>query len=261
MANPNESPDLLVLGHVAKHTPAEKGLLEELCNTFDRSQLPLSYRLQNFPRHVRRQDIARFLAKYEIFKLALPANGSVIECGVFAGGGIMTWLHLSATLEPYNHTRRIIGFDSYTGFPSLSEKDRRFGSSEHLHEGALQLDASCKEEIEHLVALHDRNRPLGHIPKVELVAGDACETIPRYVEEHPHLLVSLLYLDFDIYEPTKVALERLYPRMIKGGIVAFDELNCAEFPGETVALLEVLDLQHVELRRLPFDPYISYFIK
>jgi hypothetical protein len=131
----------------------------------------------------------------------------------------------------------------------------------YLRAGALQTDAKCREEIEYLIALHDRNRPLGHIPKVELVAGDACETIPRYVVEHPHLLVSLLYLDFDLYEPTKVALEQLYPRVVKGGIVAFDELNSPEFPGETIALLEVLDLAQAELRRLPFDPYISYFVK
>lgn len=117
------------------------------------------------------------------------------------------------------------------------------------------------DEIEHLVELHEQNRPLRHIPKVELVPGDACETIPSYVESHPHLLISLLYLDFDIYQPTKAALDNLYPRIVKGGIVAFDELNCAEFPGETIALLETLNLTQVKLCRFPFDPYISYFVK
>lgn len=70
-----------------------------------------------------------------------------------------------------------------------------------------------------------------------------------------------MYLDFDIYEPTKVALAKLWPRVVKGGIVAFDELNCAEFPGETLAFLESIDLAQVELRRFPFEPYISYFVK
>jgi hypothetical protein len=96
---------------------------------------------------------------------------------------------------------------------------------------------------------------------VELIAGDASHTIPEYVASHPHLLISLMYLDFDIYEPTKVALQHLYQRVVKGGIIAFDELNCAEFPGETTALLEALDLENVELRRFPFEPYISYFTK
>jgi len=85
--------------------------------------------------------------------------------------------------------------------------------------------------------------------------------IPEYIENNPHLLISLLYLDFDIYAPTKVALEALLSRVVKGGVVAFDELNCKEFAGETIALLETLPLDNVKLQRLPTDPYISYFIK
>lgn len=247
--------------HRAKYREEEGAVFSELYDAFATSPLSLAQRLQTFPRHVRRQDIARFLVKYEIFKLSLPANGSIIECGVFAGGGLMSWAHFSATLEPYNHTRRVVGFDTFAGFPSVHEKDVRHGASEHLHPGAFETNTTILEELQHLVDLHDRNRPLGHIPKVELVAGDASQTIPQYVAEHPHLLISLLYLDFDLYAPTKAALEHLYPRVVSGGIVAFDELNCAEYPGETVALLESLDLTQVRLCRFPFDPYISYFVK
>jgi len=247
--------------HKAKHTVGESGLIEAFCEAFDTSRVPLAQRLQNFPRHVRRQDIARFLTKYEIFKLALPANGSVVECGVFAGGGLVSWAHFSSILEPYNHTRRVIGFDTFTGFPEVHHKDTAAGTSDHLHKHAFNIHSTIADEIAALGALHDRNRPLGHIPKVELVAGDACKTIPRYVKDHPQLLISLLYLDFDIYAPTKAALKHLYPRIVKGGVVAFDELNCAEFPGETSALLESFDLQSIELRRFPLDPHISYFIK
>jgi hypothetical protein len=53
----------------------------------------------------------------------------------------------------------------------------------------------------------------------------------------------------------------LYPRVVKGGVVAFDELNCPGYPGETVALLEALDVGRVMIRGFEFDPYISYFIK
>lgn len=247
--------------HAAKYTKGEEGAVGDLSEAFDLSRLPLAQRLQTFPRHVRRQDIARFLVKYEIFKQSLQANGSVVECGVFGGGGLFAWMHFSSILEPYNHTRRVIGFDTFEGFAAVHEKDTAHGSSEHLHPKAFQTTDTIVEELERLSAIHDRNRPLGHLPKVELVKGDACETIPRYVEEHPHLLVSLLYLDFDVYEPTRAALEHLYPRVVRGGVVAFDELNCAEFPGETVALLEALDLSRVRLCRLPYDPYISYFVK
>ena len=247
--------------HEAKHTITEKGVVEQFCDTFQASSVPLPQRLQNFPRHVRRQDIARFLTKYEIFQLALPVHGNIVECGVFAGGGLMSWLHFSSILEPFNHTRRIVGFDTFAGFPGVHAKDTKGGTSDHLHKDAFKISGTMKDEIAGLAAIHDCNRPLGHIPKVELVDGDACETIPTYVKNHPSLLISLLYLDFDIYAPTKSALEHLYPRIVKGGIVAFDELNCPEFPGETVALVEALDLKQIELKRTVMDPHISYFIK
>lgn len=252
---------ITALGHESKHTSEEKKFVENLSEAFNSSDLPLPLKLQNFTRHVRRQDIARMLAKYEIFKLNLPVNGSIVECGVFAGGRIMAWLHFSSIFEPYNHTRKIVGFDTFSGFTALDAKDCEHGSSEHLHEEGLKIGNSVADEIQYLVSLHDQNRPLRHIPKVELVSGDACKTIPSYIESNPHLLISLLYLDFDIYQPTKIALENLYPRVAKGGIVAFDELNCPEFPGETVALLETLGLAQAKLCRFPFDPYISYFVK
>jgi len=253
---------LEVLGcHPNKYSEKERSVLDDLGKVFEDSKIPLTQKLQNFPRHVRRQDIARFLTKYEIFKLSLPANGSIVECGVFAGGGLLSWHHFSAISEPYNHTRKIIGFDTFSGFPDIHENDLQKGASEHSYVGAFTTHNSIIEEIQSLVDIHDLNRPLGHIPKIEIVAGDACKTIPKYVDDNPHLLISLLYLDFDIYEPTKVALENLYSRVVKGGIVAFDELNCLEWSGETVALREFLDLSQVALKRFPSDPYISYFIK
>jgi len=254
--------ELSALGHhTAKHTSTERTVPGDLNSAFERSPIPLAQKLQNFPRHVRRQDLARHMAKVEIFKQVLDVNGSVVECGVFAGGGLMTWYQTSAILEPFNHTRRIIGFDTFSGFPSIHAADTNLGTSEHLRVGAFKASGSMREELESLVAIHDRNRPLGHIKKIELVEGDAMHTIPEYVNKNKHLLVSLLYLDFDLYEPTKVALASLYPRVVAGGIIAFDELNCAEFPGETQALLEQLDTAKVKLRRFAYEPYISYFVK
>ena len=235
--------------------------MDNLCAAFDQSPVTLAQRLQTFPRHVRRQDIARFLTKNEIFKLSLPAHGSIVECGVFAGGGLFGWLHFSSIYEPYNHSRRIIGFDTFSGFPEVHDKDLAENKSEHTRVGAFQTTSSIQDELEKLARIHDSNRPIGHIPKIELISGDACQTIAKYVAEHPSLLISLLYLDFDLYAPTSAALAALLPRVVKGGVVAFDELNCAEFPGETTALLELLNLDQVELRRFPMDPCISYFIK
>ena len=84
------------------------------------------------------------------------------------------------------------------------------------------------------------------------------KTIPAFLKENQHTLVSLLYLDFDIYEPIKLAIKEFLPRMPKGSIIAFDELNDPKYPGETVALLEELDLNNYKLESMPFEPHISW---
>ena len=222
---------------------------------FERNASSWEQKIENFPKYVRRQNLTRFVALYEIFKRVLNVKGSVVECGVNQGFGIMTWTKLSAILEPVNLTRRIYGFDTFEGFPDVGDKDRT-GASSHVDVGDLYADSY--DEIMELSANHDSTRFLGHVPKVELIKGDATKTIPRFIEENPHVIVSLLFLDFDLYEPTKAALEHFLPRMPKGAIVAFDELDNPLWPGETLAMLEVLEQYKLRIERLPFDPYIGF---
>jgi macrocin-O-methyltransferase TylF-like protien len=222
---------------------------------FEDSPCPTEHKLANFPKYVRRQEIARFLCRYEIFKRQLNVKGSVVECGVHHGGGVMTWAQFSATLEPYNYHRKIVGFDTFQGFPAVVEQD---GHGVNAHVGAFGEGYDIHAELTRSVGQFDENRFINHKQKVELVRGDANKTIPQYVSENPHLVVSLLYLDFDIYEPTVTALRELLPRIPKGGIVAFDEVNNEEWPGETLAMIEQLQLRNQRLECLPFEPNISF---
>jgi hypothetical protein len=217
----------------------------------------LSEKLDAFPKFATRQSLAKFLTKYEIFNRILNVNGSIVECGVLHGGGLLAWAKLSSMLEPTNHTRKIIGFDTFEGFPSIDAKDHA-GDSSHLKKGGLR--GSTLDDVERAVELYDMNRPLSHIQKVELVKGDLAKTGPTFLQENPHLVVSLLYLDVDLYEPTKVALQTFVPRMPQGSIIAFDELNAKMFPGETTAVDEVLGLKNLRIQRFPFDSYVSYAV-
>lgn len=214
-------------------------------------------KLENFPKYVRRQNLTRFLALYELYKRQLPIKGSVIECGVNHGFGTMSWAKFSAILEPVNLSRRIYGFDTFEGFPGVSEHDRS-AASQHVKVGDLAADVY--EELGELVDIYDSSRFLGHVKKVNLVRGDALETIPQFVKDNPHLVVSLLFLDFDLYEPTKVALEHFLPRMPKGAVLAFDELDNPLWPGETLAMLETHARRPLRIERLEFDPYIGFAI-
>jgi hypothetical protein len=231
---------------------AESGLNHEC---FDRNPASWEAKMETFPKYVRRQNMTRFLALYEIFKRVIGIKGSVVECGVHQGFGVMTWTKLSAILEPVNLTRRIYGFDTFAGFPNVSESDRGT-ASRHVQVGDLYADSH--DELLALAAAHDSTRFIGHVPKVHLIRGDARKTIPRFAKDNPHVVVSLLFLDFDLYEPTRVALETFLPRMPKGAIVAFDELDNPLWPGETLAMLEVLDRYKLRIERLAFDPYIGF---
>jgi hypothetical protein len=215
-------------------------------------------KLRSFTKYVPRQSLTTFLAKHALFQQALGVHGNIVECGVYLGSGLMTWAQLSAIYEPVNHIRRVIGFDSFEGFVGVSDEDKSDTNLGYLKAGGLA--ANSFTDLQECIRLYDLNRPIGHIPRVELVKGDANLTIPKYVEENRHLVVAMLYLDFDVYEPTKVALETFLPRMPKGAILAFDELNQAAWPGETLAVLETVGLRNLRIQRFPYASGLSYAV-
>ncbi len=239
-------------GGLRTTTEAEIG--ERIAALFNGNNLITEQNLENFPKYIRRQKVTRFLTLYELFKLCLPVKGSIIECGVNQGFGLMSWAHFSSVLEPNNLTRRIYGFDSFSGLNGITQRDH---SKQYLPQKG-DLAANSYDEILQLISIYDDNRFLGHVDKVHLVRGDVRETIPTFIENNKHTVVSLLYLDLDLYEPTKIALEYFVPRMPKGAVIAFDELDNPIWPGETGALLDVLGPNKLRLRRFDFDPYVAY---
>ena len=114
------------------------------------------------------------------------------------------------------------------------------------------------KELNSVIGEYDKERFISNINKIELIKGDVKNTIPQFLKDNKFCLVSLLYLDFDIYEPTLIALKNFISRMPKGAIIAFDELNNKNWPGETVALLESIDINNFEIKRFNFEPNISY---
>jgi hypothetical protein len=237
-------------------TPAEAQVGAALAKVFEGSHDSIEAKLESFPRYARRKTVTRFISLYELFKLALPVKGSIIEAGVFRGFGLMTWAHLSAVLEPSNLTRRIYGFDTFEGFPSVGPNDVNRRKTAAVGD----LKADSHDELQRLIEIYDQDRFLGHIDKVHLVKGDLSVTVPKFVAENPHLVVSLLFLDVDLYQPTRTALEHLLPRMPKGAVLAFDQLDNPIWPGEAAALNDALGIGKLELRRFEWDPYVAYAI-
>jgi hypothetical protein len=240
------------------HTERDRRYLEEMQPFYQRCVGTDLDKIKAFPKFVAPVDVSRFLARSKLFEEILNVHGWIVECGVYLGAGIMTWAHLSAILEPLNHTRRIIGFDSFAGFTQVSSKDAGADNTDLAVVGGHS--APVYDELIECLRLFDLVRPIGHIPRVVLEKGDALQTIPAYVEKNRHALVAMLYLDFDLYEPTKVAIQTFLPRMPKGAIIAFDELGHEQWPGETEALMDTLGIRNVRIRRFPFMPQISYAV-
>ena len=110
------------------------------------------------------------------------------------------------------------------------------------------------------IGLFNMNRFLNNVEKLMFVKGDINITLSKFLEENKHVVISLAYFDLDIYLPTKNTLELVLNRIPKGGIIAFDELNNPEWPGETVALIETCGINNLRLKRATFEPCRSYCI-
>jgi hypothetical protein len=184
-------------------------------------------------------------------KLIQDIPGAVIELGVCSGNGLMSLIHSHNVLQPTYRYREFYGFDTFEGFPKIHENDI---ADIEWKEG--DFANNCFDKLNNIIDVHNK---FYYIPSnVKLIKGDVNQTVPTFLDNNKHVLVSLLYLDLDIYEPTKTALKYFLPRMAKGSIVAFDELNWKSFPGETIACLEELGLKY-KFKQL-LNSHINYCV-
>lgn len=219
------------------------------------TKIPEIELLDNLGLYMTRQNLSRILFIAELYKKIIETPGVIMEFGVRWGQNMSLFSMLRGMFEPYNYSRKIIGFDTFEGFPNVHSKD-----GEKAKSGDYSVAANWEKELENLLSFHEQNAPIGHKKKFELIKGDATQTVKEYLKGNQETIISLAFFDFDIYEPTKECLEAISPYLTKGSVVVFDELNCPEFPGETIALREILGINNVRLKRDPNNPVVSYFI-
>lgn len=219
------------------------------------SPIPDAEILQNLGLYLNRQTLSRILFMQQLYAQIVPVHGVIMEFGVRWGQNLALFENFRGMYEPFNYNRRIVGFDTFEGFPHVDSKD---GS--RVAKGDYSVTQNYKAHLEDVLNYHESESPVAHKRKYELVAGDVMTTVDAYFEEHPETIVALAYFDFDLYTPTKKCLEALKGRLTKGSILAFDELNTPEFPGETRAVQEVLGLDRYALRRSPLTPLCSWLV-
>lgn len=194
--------------------------------------------------------IGKLLAQYELYKLASDLPGAVVECGVFKGTSLIRFstfrnLILSDT------SQKIIAFDTFDEFP-----ETQYESDKSKRDDFIKEAGSKSISVEQLKTVLEKK---GTAKNVELISGDILETVPAYLKQNPSLKISLLNIDVDIFEPTRVILEYLYPRLIKNGILILDDYGV--FPGETDAVDEYFSDKAADIKKFPFSNTPSYIIK
>ena len=198
----------------------------------------------------------KMITKINLYKKIKHLNGDIMEFGCRWGNNSSLFSALRGIYEPFNRHKKIIAFDTFTGFPKLHKKD---GNHEMMIKNALYTHLNYEKDLEKILSEHEKLNPLNHIKKFEIVKGDATKTFKDYLLKNPQTIISLIFFDFDIYEPTKKILEMIKPRLVKGSIVAFDELNDYDAPGETLALMETIGLNNIRLKKFPYASRVSYF--
>lgn len=195
--------------------------------------------------------LSKILAHYEIFKMAKDLPGAMVECGVFKGASFVRFAGFRDLFgNPFSH--KLIGFDIFGPFPETNfEYDKKYRNN--LIQAAGEQSISKEQLIEVL-------KKKGIDKNVELVEGDVVKTIPEYLENNPHLKISLLNLDTDIYEPAVAILEHFWPRIVRGGILILDDYGT--FPGETKAVDDYFKKdKNVKILKFPFAMTPCYIIK
>ena len=236
---------------------SEKENRRQGSNLFNNNPIPENEILSQVGIFQKRQELSKVLFLNEIYQKIINVHGSIIEFGCRWGQNLVTLSNLRGIYEPYNYNRKIIGFDTFKGFKDISNKD---GDDESIEEGAFGVSKDYEFYLKELMLYHESESPLNHINKFEICKGNVCDELPKYLKKFPETIIALAYFDFDLYEPTKYSLEIIKKHLVKGSIIVFDELNDPGFPGETLALNEIMGLNNIRLQRNNFSALQSYYV-
>tara|TARA_B100001540_G_C15732926_1_gene608487 strand:- start:73 stop:813 length:741 start_codon:yes stop_codon:yes gene_type:complete len=157
-------------------------------------------------------------------------KGDIVECGVGNGFHLSFLLFNMITKEKLSD-KKYYGFDSFEGFPMPSKEDSSIrkskkGDWDHTDENYVKNN---------LKKIGFKNEDF---TKINFIKGYFNETLNLQKNRIDN--ICLLHLDCDLYQSYKDSLEFLYPKVVRNGIIAFDEYVNEEwaFPGAVKAINE-----------------------
>ena len=183
----------------------------------------------------------KMLAHYELYKIIATIPGHIFELGVYKGASLVRFCTFRDALEN-DYSRKVVGFDAFGEFPkdNLEVEDDLAFIERFEDAGGHGLN---EDEVKNVLSTKG-------FKNFELVKGNVFDTLPKYLSDNPETRIALLHLDMDVKEPTDFALELLYERMVRGGIIVFDDYNAVV--GETFCVDEFTGKYKLKLEKLPF---------
>jgi hypothetical protein len=190
---------------------------------------------------------SKFATHLELFRKVSHIPGDIVECGVFKGASLSRFVKFRSLFDNLS-SKKIIAFDVFGEFPEAQYENDKKKREKFIREAGNK--SVGKDEMISIFKKLD----LYH--NIELVEGDILDTVPEYKAENPHLKISLLHIDVDLYEPTKVVLEAFYPLMVKGGIVILDDYGA--FAGANKAIDDFFKAGNIKVQKLNYSHAISF---
>lgn len=216
--------------------------------------------LEQLTLYQRPQSLSHTLALADLYRRVLDVHGVVFDLGTRYGRNMVTFTGLRRIFEPYNYFRKIIGFDTFAGFPAASVTERDGPADAATEPGTFAVPPGYEDHLARLLRVQERQSPLAHIVRHEIRTGPVETELPAYLADNPETVVAFAYFDMDLYRPTKTAIDLILPHATRGTVLAFDQPTHATYPGETLALKEAVDLRRHRLRRLPYQPQPAYIV-
>lgn len=242
----------------AKETNANTSQLEarkQLEEIFINSPLEIDELMTQMGLFIRSSYLVKFLVLDDLYKRIVNVPGDILEFGTRFGHNLVVFENLRSIHEPFNKTRKIVGFDTFDGYNCFSSKDK---NSEVFNKDKYKTFKSYPEYLKNLLCIHEKNNILGHISGGhDVVKGDVSKTATDYFDSNPETIVALSYFDMGLYEPTKAALKEIKPNLVPGSVILLDELTWKESPGEAIAFKEVFKDCNYKIEKSKFTPMRS----
>jgi Methyltransferase domain len=222
---------------------------EKLARFLRASPIPDNEILANLGLYTRSLMLAKTLYLNELYEHILTIPGIIMEFGTWWGATLALLASLRSVYEPYNFKRTVVGFDTFEGYPTIGPED---GDAPHISVGGYAVAPGWEESLNEIMTTHEQDNVVSHIKKYRIIRGNIIETLDQYLRENPETIISLAYFDLAMYEPTKRCLEAIRPYLVKGSVLAMDELNAHGSPGETIAFREAIGLGTHTIRKSRF---------